>query len=98
MKQTATPPLKLVDILALDRTRLANERTVLAYARSAFALLIAGVSLLKVFPHDLNIAIMGSVFIGLFPLVFGIGVYRSYRFKNRWKHYFSISPEVLEDV
>lgn len=98
MQHTSTPPLKLVDILALDRTRLANERTVLAYARSAFALLIAGVSLLKVFPHDMNIVILGSMFLGLSPLLLGIGVYRSYRFQHRWKHYFNISPEVLNHV
>jgi len=98
MKQSSTPALKMVDILALDRTRLANERTVLAYARSAFTLLIAGVSLLKVFPQDMNIVMMGSVFIGLSPLLFGIGIYRSYRFQNRWKHYFKISPEVLDNV
>jgi len=95
MKQTTTPSLKMVDILALDRTRLANERTFLAYARSAFALLVAGVSLLKVFPQDVNIVILAGVFIGLSPLLFGIGIYRNYRFKKRWKHYFKISPEVV---
>ncbi len=96
MKQTSTLPLKLVDILALDRTRLANERTLLAYARSAFALLVAGISLMKVFPQDVNIAILGSVFIGLSPFLLGFGIFRSYRFQARWKQYFSISPEILK--
>jgi putative membrane protein len=96
MQKSPTPPLKMVDILALDRTRLANERTLLAYARSAFALLVAGISLIKVFPQDVTIAILGSTFIGLSPFLLGFGIYRSYRFQARWKHYFNISPETLK--
>lgn len=36
----------LRDELAIDRTRLANERTFLAYIRSALALLIAGATII----------------------------------------------------
>jgi putative membrane protein len=38
--------LILRDELAVDRTRLANERTLLAYLRSAVGLLIAGVTIM----------------------------------------------------
>lgn len=37
---------QLRDELAIDRTRLANERTFLAYIRSALALLIAGATII----------------------------------------------------
>jgi len=37
--------LILRDELSIDRTRQANERTLLAYPRSAIALVIAGVSI-----------------------------------------------------
>ncbi len=40
------PPLPLTDELALFRTHLANERTLLAYLRSGVALVIAGASIL----------------------------------------------------
>lgn len=69
--------LKLVDVLALDRTYLANERTLLAYLRSAFALFVAGVSFLKLFPHDLWLQGLGWGFLGLAPLLIVWGVYRS---------------------
>lgn len=85
--------LKLVDVLALDRTRLANERTLLAYARSAFALLIAGISLVKVFPEDVTLMILGGSFIILAPVLLSAGIYRAYRFQQRWQTYFNIRPK-----
>lgn len=98
MVKTVPPNLKLVDILALDRTRLANERTLLAYWRSGFALLIAGISLIKVFHQDTRLMVLGSVFIAMFPVIISIGAYRSYRFQKRWKTYFEYSPEDLSHV
>lgn len=85
--------LKLVDVLALDRTRLANERTLLAYTRSAFALLIAGISLVKVFPEDVTLMILGGSFIILAPVLLSAGIYRAYRFQQRWQTYFNIRPK-----
>ena len=40
--------LILRDILALERTRLANERTLLTYGRTSLYLVLGGVALLKV--------------------------------------------------
>lgn len=37
------------DYLALDRTRLANERTLLSYLRTGFTSLITGISFIKFF-------------------------------------------------
>ena len=36
--------------LALERTKMANERTFLAFLRSGFVILVGGVTFLKVFP------------------------------------------------
>jgi len=44
---TNTDELILRDHLALVRTRLANERTLLSYIRSALYLLIGGIALLQ---------------------------------------------------
>lgn len=44
--------LKLSDVLALDRTRLANERTFLAYLRAAIMLGVSAVSILKLLPDS----------------------------------------------
>jgi len=44
--------LILRDRLALDRTHLANERTLLAYVRTAFMLIVAGATAIKVLPDD----------------------------------------------
>jgi putative membrane protein len=44
--------LILRDELAIDRTLLANENTLLAYLRSALTLLIAGVTFIHLFPQS----------------------------------------------
>lgn len=55
--------LTLNDYLAIDRTELANERTLLAYGRTAIALLITGVSAIKFF-EAWWIWTVGALFIG----------------------------------
>lgn len=65
--------LILRDHLALDRTRLANERTLLAYIRTAFILVVAGATALKLFVDTPAVVITAWLFIGLgvFVAVFG---------------------------
>ena len=47
MNHEAAPRrLAVADELALDRTHLANERTLLAYLRSGMALFIAGITII----------------------------------------------------
>ena len=48
----AADELILRDRLAIDRTNLANERTLLAYVRTAFMLIIAGATAIKALPGD----------------------------------------------
>ena len=67
-------PLILRDVLALDRTRLANERTLLAWLRTALMLLVSGVTLLKLFEGVSSLEILGSILIPASILVAAIGV------------------------
>lgn len=61
------------DELAVIRTKLANERTILAYIRSSFAFMAVGVTLIKLF-DGVEFDIIGLLFIcaGIFLLAFGV--------------------------
>ena len=49
--------LILRDHLAIDRTKLANIRTFLAYFRTALLVCASGISFIKIFPNELDIII-----------------------------------------
>ncbi|OBX26705.1 DUF202 domain-containing protein [Gelidibacter algens] len=65
----------LRDYLAIERTRLANERTLLSYIRSSLYLLLGGIAFfqLKNFPDFKYLAMLALVFSAIF---FVIGIYR----------------------
>jgi putative membrane protein len=67
--------LILRDLLAIDRTKLANEATFLSYIRTAFALLLAGVTLLNIF-HTVFGIVSGVIFILLCLVVLLVGYVR----------------------
>ena len=73
--------LILRDKLAIERTHLANERTFLAYFRTAFVFLATGVTLLKV-DYFFEIQYLGWIFIGLFPIILFLGIFRLLRVKK----------------
>ena len=77
--------MTLRDALAFDRTVLANERTLLAYLRTAMALLAAGITLLKFFPNDQYLQIIGSVMFILGLVVVFMGLYRFFKVKKSLK-------------
>jgi putative membrane protein len=68
--------LILRDRLALDRTHLANERTLLAYARTAFMLLAAGATAIKALPEDRWAVVAGWTLLGLGAVMTSFGVRR----------------------
>ena len=69
--------LILRDQLAIDRTILANERTLLSYLRGAVAMVIAGVTFVQFIEFGILRYIgMALVPIGLFTGVFGLSRYR----------------------
>ncbi|HJQ80519.1 MAG TPA: DUF202 domain-containing protein [Lacipirellulaceae bacterium] len=73
--------LILRDHLALDRTRLANERTLLAYIRTAFMLIIAGATALKLLVETPAVVATAWLFIllGVVVAVFGAWRFESVR-------------------
>lgn len=71
--------LEMRDRLAMDRTKLANERTLMSYMRSAFAMLVAGLTFLKFFWDDPVYVWIGAAII---PAGFLVGVWGYYRFSK----------------
>lgn len=69
--------LILRDELAIDRTILANERTLLSYLRGAVALVIAGVTFLHFFDSgSLYYIGLTCVPLGIATGIFGLARYR----------------------
>ncbi|MDX5435641.1 MAG: DUF202 domain-containing protein [Pontibacter sp.] len=67
------------DQMALERTVFANERTFMAYLRTAMAIVGAGIIAAK-FANDLYLKIAGFV---LLPIGFALGVYGFYRYRQK---------------
>jgi putative membrane protein len=69
--------LILRDQLAIDRTLLANERTLMSYLRSGVALFIAGVSIIH-FSHEVWFTVTGFLCLpfGFFTVIFGISRFK----------------------
>ncbi len=68
----------LRDDLSADRTLLANERTFLAYIRTAIMLGVSGVTILKVFPHNYHIMLLGYA---LLPLAAAVAIFGYTRYR-----------------
>ena len=78
--------LTLRDHLALDRNILANERTLLAYARTGFATIVAGLSFMQFFEGSVYV-LMGWACVVLGLGTFALGVYRFRKMRvTRWAH------------
>jgi len=76
--------LTLNDYLAIDRTILSNERTLLAYGRTALAMVIIGGSALKFFDPGI-LTVVGWLFLvgGVITILIG---WRRYRHTDRLLH------------
>ncbi|MBN1510987.1 MAG: DUF202 domain-containing protein [Phycisphaerae bacterium] len=74
--------LTLNDHLAIDRTVMANERTLLAYGRSALALVVVGGTCIKFFAAPW-IQVVGGVVMAAGVLLAGWGWHRYSRAKRR---------------
>jgi len=73
--------LILRDELAIDRTILANEATLLAYVRSALTLIIAGVTFIHFFDKGW-LPWLGVAFV---PLGLAMGLFGAWRFRRMQK-------------
>jgi putative membrane protein len=69
--------LALCDLLALNRTRLANERTILAYIRTVIMVVVSAVSLIKLFPESPTAHLLGW---SLLPVAAVLTVFGLFRF------------------
>jgi putative membrane protein len=74
------------DCLAIERTKLANQRTGLAYVRTALMMCVTGVTVLKFFAEDQLLRIAGAVtlLLALVVLILGALIYlkEASRLKN----------------
>lgn len=68
------------DYLAIDRTLLANERSFLAYIRTALTLFIASISLIKFFDAQ-PVKLVGEIFLAGAIVIFMQGL-RRYKSKE----------------
>ncbi|WP_369686020.1 DUF202 domain-containing protein [Mariniflexile sp. AS56] len=86
----------LRDYLAIERTRLANERTLLSYIRSSLYLLLGGIAFfqLKNFPNFRYLAFVSLFFSALF---FVIGIYRFMLLKKSLKRLYYMSENKKVD-
>ena len=71
----------LRDQLARDRTRMANERTLLAYGRTAIMLLASGATALKLYGDEPTMRIAGWALIGAASMMLALGVLRFIRYQ-----------------
>ncbi len=83
-KKFKSEDLILRDHLAIDRTMLANESTLLAYIRTSLAILISGISLIKFFTI-VYLQLLGGIFVFFGILILFIGAYRFTYFNNDLK-------------
>jgi putative membrane protein len=73
----------LRDHLAYDRTILANETTLLAYLRTAMALLAAGATLFRLYSDDAFFQVLGIVMLVLGVLIAAVGIHRFFAMSKR---------------
>ena len=82
----------LRDYLAIERTRLANERTLLSYIKSSLYLLLGGITVLQLknYPDLKYLGITALIFSAIF---FFIGIYRFTLLKKSLKRLYNIFEE-----
>jgi putative membrane protein len=85
--------LILRDHLALERTRLANERTFMAYIRSALYLVIGGLALIQLEGHG-ELEWVGITALALSGIFGAIGMVRFYTLRRQLDSYY----KPLEDI
>jgi putative membrane protein len=89
-------PWTLTEQLAADRTRLANERTLLAYGRAALGLIVSGTG----FGQYLDSTLLRILFLTFIPMgliLLGVGVVR-FRRRNRQLRQYRTPPDQEQDV
>ncbi len=85
----------LRDYLAIERTRLANERTLLSYIKSSLYLLLGGITVLQLknYPDLRYLGITALVFSAIFLI---IGIYRFTLLKKSLKRLYYMQEDKSE--
>ncbi|MFN3189657.1 MAG: YidH family protein [Aureliella sp.] len=83
--ETRPEELTLRDHLARDRTLLANERTLLAYMRTGFGFIAGGGTLVKFFPEDMALRVIGFALVAAGVVTAVAGVVRFFQIRARMK-------------
>lgn len=85
----------LRDYLAIERTRLANERTLLSYIRSSLYLMLGGIAFfqLDIFPNFQYLAFVSLFFSVLFMT---IGIYRFMLLKKSLKKLYDLAESIKD--
>ena len=84
--------LSKTDALAIERTRLANERTFLAYFRSSIVFLSSGFAIIKIDALR-DITDIGYFLMIIAPILFIIGVFRFLYVKRQLRKYYYVQEE-----
>ena len=78
----------LRDHLAMERTKLANERTLLSYVRSSLYLLLGGIGLVGIKQNLFDdLKVVGLVAIGLSVLFLAVGIIRYIQLKGHLRQF-----------
>ena len=86
-KFTTDEKIILRDFLALQRTRLANERTFLSYNKFSLYLVTAGVALVRI--ENLRpFRVLGYVALGASGVVFLVGLIRFFVLRSQLKKFY----------
>lgn len=77
----------LRDYLAMERTKLANERTLLSYIRSSLYLLVGGIALIQLQGFE-RVQYLGYVSLCLTVVFLVVGLYRFVKLNRILKNYY----------
>ncbi len=83
----------LRDWLALDRTVFANKRTFLAYARTAIALIVLGIALVKFIDHD-ALEFGGFLLMAFGSVIFIVGLREYWTNQGRFERLLAVEKEM----
>jgi putative membrane protein len=87
----------LRDYLALERTKLANERTLFAYIRTSLYLIIAGMTILQLINFE-TIHWIAFLSIGLSIIILIVGIWRYVKLDRQIKLYYTDRNELEKAV
>jgi putative membrane protein len=84
--------LNLQEYLALERTKLANERTFFSFLRTSLYMILAGIALLQIQGFD-QMKWLGLVSISFSAIILFIGIYRFVRLGRKLKKFYKHKPD-----